>query len=156
MKPKNLFFVSEDRTFLSNGKTPRISVNETSVYDTSKSKQRIIFSLKIINSILEVPVEIARPTVNGKIEEKKQANEIHFSIKILGGGGGGAPPRRLEKYAPIDVATFIRNIDQSFESLAARFLQEVNLNSMSRPQTSTLFSFFFFSIRKSMVKHFFY
>lgn len=153
MKPKNLFFVSEDRTFLSNGKTPRISVNETSVYDTSKSKQRIIFSLKIINSILEVPVEIARPTVNGKIEEKKQANEILFSIKIL---GGGAPPRRLEKYAPIDVATFIRNIDQSFESLAARFLQEVNLNSMSRPQTSTLFSFFFFSIRKSMVKHFFY
>lgn len=33
--------------------------------------------------------------------------------------------RRPERYSPNEVASFIRGIDPSFDTLAARFLQEV-------------------------------
>jgi hypothetical protein len=36
---------------------------------------------------------------------------------------------RPERFTPNDVATFVRGIDPSFDSLASRFLQEVFLSN---------------------------
>lgn len=38
----------------------------------------------------------------------------------------GSGKRRPERFTPTEVADFIRRIDPSFDSLAARFLQEVS------------------------------
>ncbi|CAF1623622.1 unnamed protein product [Adineta ricciae] len=84
---------TDNKTFISNGKSARSNSNERSVYDTKP--------LLLNNN----PIIVSQPT-----------------IKPTENCSGGS--RRPERFTPSEVAAFVRGIDPSFDSLAARFLQE--------------------------------
>ena len=108
-------------TFISNGKSARSNSNERSVYDTS------IYSLdqsihNQFKSLLEPVIQPVRIVVNGN--SKSNDKHLGLSLKEIFAGSS----RRPERYSPNEVASFIRGIDPSFDTLAARFLQEVFKN----------------------------
>lgn len=111
----NICFLIEKKVFTNNNLPPP-SIVDTSNYFNS-IKNQLIYYLEpplILNSIPTNP----KPILNGtKLNFQININIIYF----LGGS------HRPERYTPNEVATFIRSIDPSFDSLASRFLQEVFL-----------------------------
>ncbi|CAF4715824.1 unnamed protein product, partial [Rotaria sp. Silwood1] len=96
IKRKSTELKSENKTFLTNGKVPKVTSTENSVYDTK-------------------PLLNAHPSHNTNLTNNNVQN---------GGTSSNVIPRRPERFTPSDVAAFVRGIDPSFDSLASRFLQE--------------------------------
>ncbi|CAF3053354.1 unnamed protein product [Rotaria sp. Silwood2] len=97
IKRKSTELNSENKTFLINGKVPRATSTEKSVYDTK-------------------PLLNSHPPNNTQLIN----NNVHNGSTTL----SNVVPRRPERFTPSDVAAFVRGIDPSFDSLASRFLQE--------------------------------
>ncbi|CAF0839712.1 unnamed protein product, partial [Rotaria sordida] len=96
IKRKSTELNSENKTFLTNGKIPRATSIEKSVYDT-------------------------KPLLNS--HPPNSPNLINNNVQN-GSTSLNVVSRRPERFTPSDVAAFVRGIDPSFDSLASRFLQE--------------------------------